>query len=106
MRIPIASLFSSAGLVFAHGESGNASLAAWWQGKQSTGDWFGARTLLAENGLRVDGRWRGIYFGVLESESGSGNAFSQELVFTGQLDLSKALRWENIEGLALFSEVR
>lgn len=62
--------------------------------------------MLAENGLKVDGRWRGIYFGVLESESGSGNAFSQELVFTGQLDLSKALRWENIEGLALFSEVR
>ena len=79
---------------------------AWWNGKQMTGDWFGARTVLADNGLKLDGRWRGIYFGILDSEYGSGNAFSQELVFTGQLDLSKALRWETIEGLALFGEVR
>jgi porin len=71
-----------------------------------TGDWFGARTVLADNGLKIDGRWRGIYFGILDSQSGSGNAFSQEIVFAGQLDLSKALRWETIEGLALFGEVR
>ena len=80
--------------------------AAWWNGKQMTGDWFGARTVLDDNGLKLDGRWRGIYFGILDSESGSGNAFSQELVFTGQLDLAKALRWDGIKGLALFGEAR
>jgi porin len=80
--------------------------ASWWNGTHATGDWFGARKVLADHGLALDGRWRGIYFGVLDSASGPGNAFSEELAFGAQLDLSKALRCENIEGLALFGEVR
>jgi len=80
--------------------------AVWWNGKQATGDWFGVRETLADNGLTVRGRWRGIYYGILGSENGSGNAFPQELVFTAQLDFAKALRWEAAEGLAAFGEVR
>ena len=104
-RIFLASLVFFSVALSASAEESSPS-AAWWDGKRMTGDWFGARTVLADNGLKIDGRWRGIYFGILESENGSGNAFSQELVFTGQLDLSKALRWESVEGLALFGEVR
>ena len=88
--------------------SGNETsrTAAWWQGKQATGDLFGVRETLSDNGLTLGGRWRGIYYGILGSENGSGNAFPQELVFSTQLDFSKALRWENIKGLAAFGEAR
>lgn len=86
---------------------GDASrTAAWWDGKQLTSEWFGGRTVLEENGVSLDGHWRGIYFGVLASEGGAGNAFAQDLVFAAEVDASKALRWEGLEGAALFGEVR
>jgi len=84
----------------------SAPLTAWWEGKHATGDWFGVRPALADRGFNFDGRWRGIYFGILESENGPGNAFSQELVLGGSFDLSKLLQWEKIDGLALFGEAR
>ncbi|MEY3480049.1 MAG: Porin precursor [Verrucomicrobiota bacterium] len=80
--------------------------AAWWEGDGMTGKWFGARDVLSDNGFAVDGHWRGIYFGVLDSANGSGNAFSEELAFGAQLDLAKTLRWEAAEGATLFGEVR
>lgn len=81
-------------------------LTAWWEGKHATGDWFGVRPALADRGFNFDGRWRGVYFGILESENGSGNAFSQEVVFAGQLDAAKATGWAKTDGLSLFTEVR
>lgn len=83
-----------------------ARAGSWRAEKQFTGDWFGARTALSDRGLTIDGRWRGIYFGILESQNGAGNAFSQELVFGAQLDLAKALHWETAKGVSLFGEVR
>lgn len=81
-------------------------LAAWWEGKHATGDWFGLRPALSDRGFNFDGRWRGIYFGIIESENGSGNAFSEELVLGGSFDLAKLLQWEKIDGLVLFGEGR
>ena len=81
-------------------------LETWWNGQRATGDLFGLRPAAAEHGLTVTGRWRGIYFGILDSENGSGNAFSQEIVFHAALDLGKALRWEALEGLTAFGEGR
>ena len=81
-------------------------VAGWWNGKNVSGNWFGARDALSDNGLKLDGRWRGIYFGILDSQNGAGNAFSEEVAFGAQLDLAKALRWESIEGVSLFGEVR
>jgi len=79
---------------------------AWWNGKHATGDWAGGRSALGDAGVTIDGRWRGVYFGILESENGSGNAFSEELAFGLQLDLGKILRQEAIEGVSLFGEAR
>ena len=78
----------------------------WWNGPRVSGDLLGLRPAAAEHGLTLTGRWRGIYFGILESENGSGNAFSQEVVFVAQLDAAKALGWESIEGTSLYTEVR
>ncbi len=82
------------------------ALSRWWDGKQITGDLFGLRPAAAEHGLTMTGRWRGIYFGILESENGSGNAFSQDIVFSAALDLGQALGWEALGGLTAFVEGR
>jgi porin len=78
----------------------------WWNAQTITGDLFGVRPLAADYGFTFGGRWRSIYFGILASESGSGNAFAQELAFTAQLDLAQALRWDALRGLSAFGEVR
>lgn len=78
----------------------------WWNGQRVSGDLLGLRPAAAEHGLSLSGRWRGIYFGILESDNGSGNAFSQEVVFNASLDLAKALRWEAFGGLTAFGEGR
>ena len=83
-----------------------SSVATWRDGKKLSGDWFGARTALEDNGLTLDGHWRGIYFGILDSENGSGNAFSEEIAFDAELDLAKLTRWEGVKGASLFGEVR
>ncbi len=82
------------------------ALARWWNAQTVTGDVFGLRPAAEDYGLTFGGRWRAVYFGILASESGAGNSFTQELAFTATLDLAKALRWETVRGLTAFGEVR
>ncbi len=81
-------------------------LADWWRGPGVSGDWWGAREGLEERGLVLDGRWRGINFGILSSQQGAHNAFDEEVVFGAQLDLAKALKMEALKGLQAFGDVR
>jgi porin len=83
-----------------------SALAAWWNGKGVTGDWLGARPFIAGNGVTLGGTWRGIFFGILDSENGSGNAFTQELVFSGRVDFLKLTKAQTLDGLAGFIEGR
>jgi porin len=78
----------------------------WWNGKGVTGDWLGLRPIAADYGLTLGGSWRGLYFGILDSENGSGNAFTQELVFNGKLDFLKLTKLQTLDGLAGFIEGR
>jgi porin len=78
----------------------------WWSGAGAAGDLFGVRDTLEDKGLTLRGRWRGIYFGILQSENGSGNSFSQEVVFGAGLDFAKLTGWRGLEGLEAFGDVR
>jgi len=78
----------------------------WWQGKQASGDWLGMRTAAANHGFSVQARWRGVYFGVLSSESGSGNAFTQEGAVAARWDFGKLLKNKMWDGWAAFGEAR
>lgn len=78
----------------------------WWQGKQASGDWLGMRTAAANHGFSVQARWRGVYFGVLSSEGGSGNAFTQEWAMGARWDVGKLLKNNAWDGLAAFGEAR
>ncbi|MFZ4482782.1 MAG: carbohydrate porin [Chthoniobacterales bacterium] len=78
----------------------------WLEGKHATGDWLGARTELAEHGVEFEGRWRGVYYGVLASENGQAEYFDQELAFCGSVDFRKLTHSAVLEGLTGFIETR
>ena len=78
----------------------------WWNGKQATGQWFGVRQDIEDHGLTFDGKWRGVFFGIADSQSGPGNAFTQELAFAAKLDFAKLTKLQTLDGLSAFGEVR
>jgi carbohydrate-selective porin OprB len=93
-------------LVVATARAEEAALSRWWSAQKLTDDLFGLRSAAQEHGVMFEGHWRAIYYGILSSENGSGNAFPQELVFRSRVDLAKASKWEMLEGLGVFGEVR
>jgi len=94
-------LFAPAALAASDG-----GLSAWWHGSHATGDWSGVRPALEDRGIEPRGHWRGIYFGILDSENGAGNGFSQELSLWLNLDAVKLSGWEGLRGLTGFVEGR
>jgi len=85
---------------------GESDAAMWWHGRHLTGDWLGARPAVEAGGVKADGHWRAIYFGILESEGGSGNAFSQELAFALELEAEQLSGWQGLRGWTGFIEGR
>jgi carbohydrate-selective porin OprB len=88
--------------------SSKSWLADWWNGKYASGNWFGVRDTLEDRGLKLGGRWIGVYYGVVDGGRPNvrGNYFDEEIKFTGKLDFAKLTGWEPPEGLRGFGEVR
>ena len=84
----------------------DSAFLAWWKGRNFTGNWFGARDALGARGLTFDGRWRGLYCGVVASENGSRGFFDQEIHFGLRWDLDKLLGAPALAGLSAFGETR
>jgi len=82
------------------------SLADWWKGKNFTGQWFGLRDTLEDNGLKLGGRYYGAYFGVLDSQRGSRGFWDQGVEFSGDLNFGKLARLDSLEGARAFGVVR
>lgn len=82
------------------------SFEYWWNGRKASGELWGAREFSRDIGLTLDGRWRGIYFGILDSANDAGNAFAQDLVLGAQLDMAKFLSQPWLEGLSAFGATR
>jgi porin len=79
-------------------ESPRVELEAWWNGKNVTGDWFGARDALKDRGIKFGGSWKTAYFGVAESQNGSGGFWGQDIVFNSKLDFAKFSGLDALEG--------
>ena len=79
---------------------------SWWNGKKFTGDWFGARDVLEDRGVKFGGSWKLAYFGVADSQNGSGGFWAQDIVFNSRLDFAKFSGFETLEGLEGFIEGR
>lgn len=78
----------------------------WWGGKEFTGDWFGLRDTLKDNGFSFSGRYYGAFFGVVDSQRGSRGFWDQGVEFAGSLDFGKAFRVSGLEGLRAFAQIR
>ena len=80
----------------------------WWNGKYASGNWFGVRDTLEDRGLKLGGRWIGVYYGVVDGgrPGFGGSYFDEEIKFTGELEFAKATGWKPLEGLRGFGEVR
>lgn len=84
----------------------DAWFASWWNGKKFTGDWFGARDVLEDRGIKFGGSWKMAYFGVADSQNGSGGYWAQDLIFNSNLNFAKFSGFEGLEGLEGFIEGR
>jgi len=83
-----------------------SALSEWWNGKNMTGNWFGVRDTLADHGLKFGGKYEGIFFGVVDSQRGARGFYDQEVAFHSDIDFSKLLKTEALEGLTGFVGVR
>jgi porin len=79
---------------------------SWWNGKKFTAGWFGARDVLEDRGIGFGGSWKLAYFGVAESQNGSGGYYGQDLVFNSKLDFAQFSGSASLEGLEGFIEGR
>lgn len=83
-----------------------SALETWWNGKNMTGNWFGVRDTLKENGITLDGRYNGGYFGVIDAQRGSRGFYSQEMFFSGAVNVGKLLKVEDLEGFRIYAQTR
>ena len=88
--------------------SSKSWLAEWWNGKYAGGNWFGVRDTLEDYGLTLGGNWTGVFYGVVDGGKPNVRSgfFDEEIQFTGELNIAKLTRWEPLEGLKDFGEVR
>jgi carbohydrate-selective porin OprB len=106
---PLAALIASAalsGIAFCGTPASEDRLGEWWGGKYLTGDWLGARGVLADRGVEFKGKWVGVYYGVVDSQRGSRGFFDQELAFDADVDLAKLTGSGVLRGVSAFGGVR
>jgi len=99
-------LLPATGRVWANDAPAPSAIEAWWNGKNVTGDWLGARDLLQDRGMKFGGTWRTAYFGVADSQNGSGGFWGQDIVFNSHLDFAKLTGFDGLEGWEGFIETR
>jgi porin len=80
-----------------------SSIEEWWNGKGATGEWFGARPVLEDHGLKFWGWWQGTFYGVTGGGLQQRGAFNEEIHLFAKLDLEKLA---GIPGLSIEGAVR
>lgn len=84
-------------------ESSESWLSEWWNGKSMTGNWFGVRDTLEDNGVKLSGRYYGAFFGIVDSQGGSRGVWDQGIEFGPTINLGKLLRMDSLDSVSLFA---
>ena len=84
----------------------DSAFQQWWNGKNLTGNWFGARDALADYGLTFTGNYQGVFYGVVDSQKGSRGFYDMQINFGAELNFGKALNLDALEGVKAFGNVR
>jgi carbohydrate-selective porin OprB len=98
-------LFLVCALMACPARAGQCNLEC-WQGRGISDEWLSARDQLDDRGLKITGRWRGAFYGIVESENGQRGVFDEEIVFAATLDLAKLTGFDSLKGLSAFGETR
>lgn len=80
-----------------------SALAEWWHGKYATGNWFGLRDTLEDHGVKVNGKYYGAFFGIVQSEKGSHGVWDQGIELGPELNLGKLLDVEALNGVTAWA---
>jgi porin len=84
----------------------SSPIQEWWNGKYASGDWFGLRNTLEDEGLILSASWRANFLGVVTGGIEQRAGFDEEFKFFGNLDFAKLTGWEPLAGLTARAEVR
>jgi porin len=75
-------------------EPPSSAMHAWLTGDYGTGDWFGVRTTLADNGLDISGGYTAEVWGNTTGGIKQGAVYTGLLDFGATLDLEKLVGWK------------
>ncbi len=85
-------------------ENVSATAGTWWEGRNATGTWLGVRDKLDDEGVEINGSWKGTFYGLTSGGLNSPHgAFDEELTLGITLDFGKLA---GIEGLKALGAVR
>jgi porin len=84
----------------------SSPIEQWWNGKYASGNWFGLRDTLNDEGVILGASWRANFLGVVSGGIKQRAGFDEELKFFGSVDFAKLIGWEPLEGLTARAEVR
>ncbi len=75
-------------------EPPSSAMHAWLTGDYGTGDWFGVRTTLSDNGLEISGGYTAEVWGNTTGGIKQGAVYTGLLDFGATLDLEKLVGWK------------
>lgn len=78
-------------------------LVKWWNGKYATGHWFGVRDTMEDHGVKVNGKYYGAFFGIVQSEEGSHGLWDQGIEIGPEINLGKLLNNEALNGVTAWA---
>ncbi len=81
-------------------------IADWWNGKYATGNWFGARDVLEDHGLKFNVDWKANFLWNVDGGIQNGFGYDDEWKFKGLLDVAKLTGVDALQGLSVYSDLR
>lgn len=92
--------------IYAGEASPKSFLTDWWDGKYGSGNWFGARDSLEDQGIELKVNWRANFLAIVDGGLQQRGGFDQEINFDANVDVAKLIQWEAVDGLSLTGNVR
>lgn len=99
----MAGLFLATANLFAGEER---TFETWWDGKYATGNWFGVRDALTEQGLTLGCEWKGNFLWNVDGGVQQRFGYDDEWKFRINIDAAKLTGWAALAGLSFYSDVR
>ncbi|MEO6054548.1 MAG: carbohydrate porin [Chthoniobacterales bacterium] len=78
----------------------------WWNGKYATGNWFGARDVLEDHGVRLSGEWKANLLWNVDGGLKQRFGYDDEWKIRLNIDFAKLTRADVLKGLTFYTDLR